>query len=389
MSIITRLKGFNFFYFALFALFISFLPTYSAQVGVSGTHIGLILGLGSLISIVAQPLWGMVSDKSRTIKKVLLLLLTASILVGTLLYQANHVWSLVVLVALMNVFYLPTDPLVESLNFQTSQRENVGYGSVRMFGALGYACVSLTAGYALKLWSMDSLSWIFLGIGIAALVLALGLSDVKASASRASFHHLREFFSQSHTLAFFLVVLIVAIPHKMNDTFIGLYMEQLGGDVRLTGISWFVMTITETVMFALSARIIKPGKEALCMAVAAGLYALRFLLSSMIGTPYGLVALQVFQGFTFVIFYVGALQYLYRIVPDQWKSTGQTVLTAIFFGVSGIVGSTLGGWLIDEYGGTFLYRGMAFIALLGFLLGIYLVRKPDSLQQKGRWHKDG
>ncbi|QJD84441.1 MFS transporter [Cohnella herbarum] len=379
MSIVTRLKGFNFFYFALFALFLSFLPIYSAKVGISGTHIGLILGMGSLISIVAQPLWGMVSDRTRTIKKILLLLLLSSILIGTLLFQAHQIWSLVILVALMNVFFLPTDPLVESLNFQTSEREKVGYGSVRMFGALGYACVSLTAGYALNAWGMDSLSWIFFGVGCVALLLALGLSDVQASTVRPSLHHLKQFFLQSHTLIFFLMVLIVAIPHKMNDTFIGLYMEQLGGDVRLTGLSWFVMTITETVMFALISKIMKPGKEAIFMMIAAGMYCLRFLLSSWIGTPYGLVALQVFQGFSFVFFYVGALQYLYRIVPDQWKATGQTALTATFFGVSGIIGSTAGGWLIDEYGGSLLYRGMGLFALLGFALGIYLVRRPIKI----------
>jgi PPP family 3-phenylpropionic acid transporter len=376
LSTLTKLKGFNFFYFSTFALFLSFLPVYAKFAGVSGTHIGWILGMGSLISIVAQPLWGMVSDRSRTIKKVLLLLLTISLLVGTLLFQADQIWSLIVLVALMNVFFLPTDPLVESMNFQTSQREKVGYGSVRMYGALGYACASLLAGYALKLWGLDSLSWIFLCAGIVAIGLAAGLKDVQASSSPPSLKALKPFFGQSRTLIFLLVVLIVAVPHKMNDTFIGLYMEQLGGGVNLTGLSWFVMTITETVMFALSSRIIKPGKEALWMTVAAGLYAVRFLLSSMIGTPYGLVALQIFQGFTFVIFYVGALQYLYKIVPEEWRSTGQTVLTATFFGVSGIIGSTLGGWIIDERGGSFLYKGMAFIAMLGFLLGIYMARKP-------------
>jgi PPP family 3-phenylpropionic acid transporter len=375
VSIVTRLKGFNFFYFSLFALFLSFLPLYATKIGISGTHIGFILGMGSVISIVAQPLWGIFSDKKQTIKKVLLLLLITSVLVGTLLYQSHQIWSLMLLVALMNVFFLPTDALVESLNFQTAESQRVNYGSVRMFGALGYACLSLLAGYALKFWGMESLSWIFLTAGIISILFAIGLADVKASASRPSFHHLKSFFTQSHTWIFFLIVLIVAIPHKMNDMFIGLYMEQLGGDVRLTGLSWFVMTITETIFFALSARLIKPGREALLMTVAAGFYALRFLLCSLIGTPYGLVGLQVFQGFTFVLFYVGALQYLYRIVPEQWKSTGQTVLTATFFGVSGIIGSTFGGWLLDEFGGAVMYRGMAFIAFLGFLMGFYLVKK--------------
>lgn len=375
MSIILRLRGFNFFYFSLFALFISFLPIYASHVGISETHIGLILGTGSLISIIFQPLWGMVSDKYRTIKKVLLLILTASVIIGTLMYQTSQLWSLFALVILMNVFYLPTDPLVESLNFQTTEREGVSFGSVRMFGAMGYAVTSFLAGYAMQLWGMGSLAWIFLGFGTTALLLCIGLADVKASAKPALFHHLKHFFLQSRTLTFFLIVLIVAIPHKMNDTFIGLYMEQLGGDVRLTGLSWSVMTIAETIFFAISARLVKPGKEGLVMTIAAGMYALRFLLSSFAQHPYELVALQVLQGVTFVLFYVGGMQYLYSIVPEEWKSTGQTMLTVMFFGVSGIVGSTIGGWLIDEWGGAVLYRMMALVAALGFFFSFKLLKR--------------
>ena len=377
MSTIARLKSFNFFYFSLFALFISYLPLYSTNAGISGTHMGLILALGSLVGIVSQPIWGMVSDKARTIKKVLLFLLTASVLFGTLLYRTDELWSLGLLVLLMNVFYLPTDPLVESLNFQITEREKVSYGSTRMFGALGFACLSLITGYALKAWGMGSLSWIFLITGCIALAIGWTLSDVQAKASRPSVQHLKVFFAQSYTWVFFLLVLIVAIPHKMNDTFLGLYMEQLGGDVSYTGIAWFVMTFAETLVFAISASLIKPGKETVLMTIAAGLYAVRFLLSSLIEAPFALAALQAFQGCTFVLFYVGAIQYLYRIVPPQWKSTGQTVLTATFFGVSGIIGSSTGGAFIDRYGGAALYQSMAFIAFIGCLLGIYLVKKPQ------------
>lgn len=378
MSVTTRLKSFNFLFFSMFALFISFLPVYADGIGISGTKIGLVLSMGSLISIVSQPLWGMASDRLRTIRKVLLLLLACAIVAGALMYRSEELWTLAVFVALMNVFYLPTDPLVESLNFQTTQREGVSYGSVRMFGALGYAVTSLLAGYALGEWGMGSLSWIFIGVGIGALFLAYSLADVKASSKPALFGHLKAFFLQSHTLVFFLIVLVVAIPHKMNDTFIGLFMERLGGSVNLTGLSWSVMTLTETVFFAVSAKLIKPGRERLFMTVAAGLYAVRFLLSSMASHPYELVAVQVLQGLTFVLFYVGAMQYLYAIVPEQWKSTGQTMLTVLFFGVSGIVGSSIGGWIIEAWGGAALYRTMGAVAAIGFLLCCLLLRQPRA-----------
>ncbi|MFC5530921.1 MFS transporter [Cohnella yongneupensis] len=378
MSVTTRLRGFNFLFFSMFALFISFLPVYADGIGISGTHIGIILSMGSLISIFFQPLWGMVSDRTRTIRRVLLLLLACSIVAGALMYHSTALWSLALFVALMNVFYLPTDPLVESLNFQTTQKENVSYGSVRMFGAMGYAVTSLLAGFGLQYWGMGSLSWIYAGVGVGALLIAFTISDVQASSKPALFGHLKQFFMQSHTLVFFLIVLVVAIPHKMNDTFIGLYMEQLGGSVKLTGVSWFVMTITETVFFAISAKLIKPGKERLFMTAAAGLYAVRFLISALADRPYELVGVQVLQGVTFVLFYVGAMQYLYSIVPEQWKSTGQTMLTVLFFGASGIVGSSIGGWIIESWGGHALYEGMAAIAAVGFVLSLVLLRQPEA-----------
>ncbi|GIO10471.1 putative transporter YwbF [Cohnella xylanilytica] len=370
----ARLRGLNFAYFSLFALFLSFLPVYASHIGISGTHIGLVLGTGSVVTIVCQPFWGMVSDRRRTIKRVLLALLLASVVAGTLLFRADALWSLALLVIAMNMFFMPTDALMESLNYQTSQRQGISFGSIRMFGAMGYLATSLTAGWLMQSWGMDSLSWIFLGFGAATLLLALGAADVPASSKPAAFRQLWRFVSEPRTLAFLLLVLAVAIPHKMNDMYIGLYMDELGGNVRWTGMAWFVMTLTETAMFAVSSRIVKPGREGFVMAVAAGLYMLRFLLCSFVGDPLQLVGLQVFQGFTFVLFYVSSMQYLYSIVPEQWKSTGQTVLTLLFFGVSGIVGSSLGGWLFDLWGGAALYRIMAAASAVAFVYAIFLVR---------------
>ncbi|MFC5704289.1 MFS transporter [Cohnella faecalis] len=382
MNATIRLKGFNFFYFSMFALFISFLPVYMAKVGVSKTHLGFILGLGSVVCIVSQPFWGVISDKYRTVRKVLLLLILLSVLSGSFLFQSVHLWSLLPAVLLMNLFFLPTDPLVESLNFRTTQAQKVSYGSVRMFGALGYAITSLLAGGVLAQWGMDSLAWIFAGAGLLALLLAFGLADVETSAKPVLVRHLRSFLLKRDTIALLVVVFAVAIPHKMNDIFIGLYMDELGGSMRLTGMSWFVMTIMETIMFAASSRLIRPGREGLLMTIAAGLYAVRFLLSSFVTDPYELVGLQIFQGFTFVLFYVGALQYLYSIVPEEWKSTGQTMVTVLFFGVSGIIGSGIGGWLLDELGGAWLYRIMAALAVAGFVLCMALLGRRRTSQEQ-------
>jgi PPP family 3-phenylpropionic acid transporter len=377
VSVILRLRGLNFFYFSLFALFLSFLPVYGSRIGISGTHLGYIIGAGSVISMISQPLWGMVSDRYRTIRKVFLPLIAAGILFGTLLYRSESLWGYAALVALMYIFFLPTDPLMESLNYQTSQRHNVNFGSVRMFGAMGFAVASLSAGYVSDHWGMNSLSWVFLGCGLVTLLLVFTAADVQASSKPPAYGQLAAFMKQSHAWIFLLLVFVVATAHKMNDLFLGLYMEKLGAGMGMTGLAWFLMTAVEAVFFGLAARWIKPGREAAVMALAAGLYAVRFLLSAEITSPYAFAALQMMQGITFVLFYVSGIQYIHSISPEHWKSTGQTMFTVVFFGISGIIGSPLGGYILDTSGGSALYRVMAGIAALGCLLFL-LILVPRS-----------
>ena len=76
------LRGFNFLYFGLLAIFIPFLPVYLAEQGLKPGQIGLIVGTGGFVTIITQPLWGMISDKTKTIRKVLLILIAFSSIIG-------------------------------------------------------------------------------------------------------------------------------------------------------------------------------------------------------------------------------------------------------------------------------------------------------------------
>ncbi|WP_134684940.1 MFS transporter [Brevibacillus migulae] len=374
----TLLRSYNFFYFSMFSVFLSFLPVYLSAQGVSKTQIGFLIAMGGLVGMFSQPLWGVVSDKTKTVKKVLLLILSASILVGTLLFQTTQLSLLILLVGLMYFFFMPTDPLTESLNFQLSQKHQINYGSVRMFGALGYACASLIIGYSSDHFGMGSMMVLFLGYGLITLLFGLALPDVPANAKKLAWKDLRAFFAKRETITFFILVFLLAIPHRLNDNFIGIYVESLGGNIRLIGQAWFLMTLVEVLFFAMSHRFVKPGNEWKVITAAGGIYAIRFYLSSIVTDPHLVVYLQLLQGVTFVLFYTAAIQYLYTIIPEEWRATGQTILAVLFFGVSGIFGSVIGGWIFEVYGGSMLYTVMAVLSLLGVAYSLLMAGRAKS-----------
>ncbi|MEK5642311.1 MFS transporter [Paenibacillus rhizosphaerae] len=367
-------KAFNFLFFALLAIFIPFLPVYFDEQGLSPSQIGFIVGTGGFITIVAQPLWGMISDRTKTIRKVLLLLLVCAIMTGFVLYHTGT-YSLIILFAMLTYFFLmPVDPLTESLNFRVAESAGISYGSLRTYGALGYAVMSLFAGYIMTSFGAHSLAYLFAAIGLVSFVITLFMPDAPVSGKPVTLSSLKHFLSSRETLLFLILVFISSIPARMNDTYLGVYIKELGGKASLVGQAWFLAAGSEIVVFALSFWWLRKGSELMLIAFSGFFYFIRFFASAWIEDPHLLAYLQLLQLLTFPVFYSAAIQYLYRIVPVEWRATGQTVLALLFFGVSGIIASFAGGALYEAFGGRTLFLTISGMSLAGTVFGIVLYR---------------
>ncbi|KON70627.1 MFS transporter [Peribacillus butanolivorans] len=374
MKALRLLKSFNFLYFGLLAIFIPFLPVYLADQGLRPAQIGFIIGTGGFVTLITQPLWGMISDKTRTIRKVLLLLIFFSSVIGYFLYDSSSYLQLILFAMLLYFFLMPIDPLTESLNFTIAEKSGISYGSIRTYGALGYAVISLITGYVMSYFGANSLAFLFAVIGLISFIVSWMMPDAPVSGKPVTLKSLKHFFSNKETLLFLLLVFICAVPARMNDTFLGVYIRELGGSAKLVGLTWFLAAGSEIVVFALSFWWLRKGKEIIIISFAAAFFFIRYFVSAWITDPHLLAYLQVMQILTFPIFYSAAIQYLYRIVPVEWRATGQTVLALLFFGVSGIIASYIGGAIYGAFGGKTLYLFISSISFIGMVFALVLYR---------------
>ncbi|EST52279.1 MFS transporter [Brevibacillus panacihumi W25] len=368
------LRIFNFLYFSLLAMFVAFLPVYLDDQGLNPAQIGFIIGTGGFVTLFTQPLWGMISDKTKTIRKVMLLLLLFSSAFGFLLYDSSSYLQLVVFAMLLYFFLMPIDPLTESLNFTISETSGVSYGSIRTFGASGYAFFSLITGYVMSYFGANSLALLFAGIGILGFVIIWLMPDAPVTGKPVTWSSLKQFLGHKETLLFLLLVFLCSVPTRMNDTFLGVYIRELGGSPELVGQAWFLAAGSEILVFAVSFWWQRKGKEMFYITFAAVFFFLRFLISAFLTDPHLLAYLQILQIVTFPVFYSAAIQYLYRIVPAEWRATGQTVLALLFFGVSGILASYVGGVIYKSFGGQVLFLTMASLSFAGLLFGLVMFR---------------
>ncbi|WP_379138412.1 MFS transporter [Paenibacillus sp. sgz500958] len=374
----SLLRIFNFLYFALLAMFIPFLPVYLDGQGLNPAQIGFIIGTGGFVTIIAQPLWGMISDRTKTIRKVLLVLLIGSAVLGYLLYDSTSYAELIVFAMLLYFFLMPIDPLTESLNFRIAEASGISYGSIRTYGALGYGVTALLTGYVMSYLGAHSLAILFAGISVLSFLVSWAMPDTPVTGKPVTLSSLKRFLGNKETLLFLVLVFISSVPARMNDTFLGVYIRELGGSPELVGQAWFLAAGSEIIVFALSFWWLRKGKELIIISIAGAFYFLRFFLSAWISDPHLLVYLQILQVFTFPVFYSAAIQYLYRIVPSEWRATGQTVLALLFFGVSGILASYAGGAIYQAFGGQTLFLTISAMSFAGMVFGLILYRLYGS-----------
>ncbi|WP_280771906.1 MFS transporter [Salipaludibacillus daqingensis] len=367
MKSVWKLKGMLFFFHSSMTIMISYLPVYFQFLGLSGSEIGLLLAVGPAAAIIAQPFWGYMSDRWKTVKRILLLCLSSALAIGFIVFQINEFILLLPLLYLFFSFMSPAGGLGDSLAQKVSVQRKVSFGSIRMWGSLGFASASLIGGYILSAIGIVHIYYVFAFFLVIALVFTYMAPDSEPSKKPVKLINAFRLLKDKRLLIFFVLILSISLTHRMNDSFLGLYIVELGGDESIIGIAWFIGVFTEATVFAFSVYLFRKFHPLTYITIAAAIYVLRWSFMSVVPDANYVLIVQVLHGLAFATFYLNAFQFVSKLVPEELESTGHLLFISVFFGVSGVIGSILGGMIINTFDVRSLYILMLGISLIGLL----------------------
>lgn len=374
------LRTFMFFVSAIGSMVVSFLPIYFQHKGFSSSQIGWFLAIGPFVGLIAQPIWGYASDKYKTVKKILFTCLLGFVACVIWLFQIDSFFWILVSGAFFFFFFSPVNPLADNLAKRQSQLHGVTFGSIRMWGSIGFALISLLSGYLLSLFGIGFLIYPITVLAILTCLLSLFLSDAKAGTKKVNYKDISLFFKDPSLVAFFALIALVMLTHRTNDSFISLYLLEMGGNEMLVGWIWFIGVSSEALLFFLSARWFRASNPTIYIIIAAALFSVRWILTALVNDPAMLILIQVLHGVCFAIAFLGALEYLYNAVPEELQATGHMVFVGISFGITGIIGSSFGGVIFENLGGSTLYFMLACSSILGMIGFIFFYKKEKKLR---------
>ena len=385
MRRVAPLALFWFLYFGGLGVFFPYFTLYLHEnAGLDGAQVGVVLAMLPLVGIVAQPLWGIVADRTGA-RSAILVLLTAGAAVGYAALTTVHGFAaFVVATGALATFATAVVPVALSVTFAALRGAGPhAFGLVRVWGTIGYlVCV---AGYPWLLHrfappaadgSEPGLGSMFLATAACAGAAALvgpWLPRGGGGALRAPRGQWRMLLRQRAVVRLMLFTLGGYLFLQGPTGLFPIFVRAHGGDLGTVGRMWVVMLLLEIPLVTLSGtglqRVGARGLLALGV-LAGGVRWTACALSDDLGVIY---AAQLLHGVVVAGLLLGGPLYLELVVPESLRSTGQGLLAMVGVGVGGIISNTAAGWLL-EHGGTnapFLVGGIGALAL-GAAVGVIL-----------------
>ncbi len=116
------------------ALLTPYLPLYFSSRGFTPIEIGLFMMLGPFTAMFAQPFWGYISDRLKTVKNVIVILWILSVLSSIMLFLSEGFAMTLLSVSLLFLLYRPFLTIVRCC-FDTGS--NAGPHELRIDSIMG------------------------------------------------------------------------------------------------------------------------------------------------------------------------------------------------------------------------------------------------------------
>ncbi|MEP7108990.1 MAG: MFS transporter [Ferruginibacter sp.] len=374
-------------YFLVFCCTASWLPLfadYCKDKGLSGIQIGIMISVVPLMMFLVQPFYGMLADRLGYKKCFLMSSFLATVSYVFYLFGGGFAY-LFLITLFMALFYNALQPLLDSLSLKLVQSDaKFSYGTLRIAGAAGWAFTGIITGQLID--AIDTTVIFVISATSMALVFIFSISlksdNEKISVeSGQSFKRVREIF-QNKTLVFLLLgVFLISAGTSPIWYFYSIYMKENGASASLVGYGLSFQGLCELPLFYFSAKIIaRLGiKTTLLVTVFASVT--RMLLYAAVKNPVAAIFIELLHGISWSLFWVVCVEYVNKLVSEDWRATGQSLLSAAYYGAGYIAGNLWTGYLHDsrlKIADVFLLNA-GIVFMVGFFMWIFMKRVREKL----------
>jgi PPP family 3-phenylpropionic acid transporter len=381
---ILSLQGFYTLAFFGTGSITTLLSVYLADVEkLNGVQIGTILSIGPIITILFQPLWGIISDATNAPPRVLAVTTFFAGFMGfgyMLFHQYLYFLITAILVA---IFQSAIIPISDSISLTYTTKVHYDYGKIRLFGSLGFGIAVFALG-RLSEWDPAVIFYAFFISLALASVLGLRLPNETTGHKPEILSGMKDLFAIKKYFVFLTITFLIFGPNLANNVYFGIFVDKLGGSYTGIGIAFLIAVLSEIPFMRISGRCIDKWGLLPVAAIAGAVSMVRWFLYFLEPSLTLVYLSAVIQGLSIGLFIPAGLQYIREITPDHVSTTAITIYSAIGNGLGNWFCTFIGGFILEGNSIYGVYLFFAIMSVLGVILNLWLLRtdKKDYMIRK-------
>jgi PPP family 3-phenylpropionic acid transporter len=352
MTSATRFKLAYLLFFAAIGILFNYYALYLQRVGLSGTQVGIVLAVLPLARMLSQPIWGLLGDIYRLRRVILSGACFGSALAALALDRSeSFVWLLVVTMTLA-ILNGPIGPFCDALALEylerTSRRQE--YGSLRLWGSIGFAVASLAIGALVLGESVRLIVYLYSGTMALMGLVTASLPDVPQG-ERATWSGSGSILRGDPLLIRFLIgTTLIGMTLGIVNSYLIIYLTDIGAAGWMSGLTFALAGVLEVPLMAFASVIIRRWGLRAVLIGGVALQPLRWLLYTVITIPLMVAPTQLFHSIAMLSLLVAGVLFTDQQLASQWRATGQTAYAAALHGIGPSIGIFAAG-VIYEYAG--------------------------------------
>lgn len=359
-----------------FGAFTPLIMQYYQSINLTGTQVGLISATTPVVSIVTQPLWGIICDRFRIRKSVLVLTLLASGLIGLLFPVVSTFALVLILYTVLSVFQSAVVPVSDSIALGYVKKHHLQFGDIRMWGAIGFALAAFLTGVMVEKWGPSVIFYSYFAAMVVAILFLRQVPEEVESAPKFTTGMLagiKDLLKLPRFVLFLTASFFVFGSVNANNIWFSLYYQEIGGTIAGVGLAFLLFAGSEAPFMKLAGYFARRWGLELTILIAASVSAIRWFWYSSAPSTTAVIALFFVQGISVGFYLATAAQFVRENTPASLQVTALALFFSVGHGLGTMLCNLTAGWIKDNFSTLTIYSFFGTVTVIG-LIPLLLIR---------------
>ena len=368
-----------------------FVSVFMLDKGYTNSTIGLVIALGSVLAIFLETGVANITDKIQKITNITVmkcLIAVMYLLVIAILLIGEKSLALTIAYIALIIGHTTMHPFVNALSFYLSEGGyNVSYGLGRSMGSLAGGTLAFVMGYLVSWFSPNMIMYMGL-VNLTIMTVAVfitekhykqitqnGVTAVQQAEEEVEAIGLGEFVQRNKLFMIMsLGIVLLFFGNVIVENFTIQIVENIGGNTEQMGFVIFLLSIFEMPAMLGFNKLKEKFSYVFLLRVAAVFFSLKIIMMFLANNMFMIYLAQLNQVLGYGLLFPALVSFIDHIMDKREAVRGQAVFT-VALTVGNVIGSVLGGIILDAFSVTTLLGISSILSVIGSLIIMALINR--------------